>query len=136
MLRSVIADIDTQLSNVKTIADAWATRRHGDAREAPAGDRCESPELYDRLLDERNRNWVAPVEACLKPKRTSCFVVVGAAHLVGPDSLVTLLQTERTQGRTAVASVRERWPPVPPREQVMKAGAGDRGQRPGFSVFP
>ena len=50
-----------------------------------------SPELYERLLVERNRNWVAPVEACLKQK-TACFVVVGAAHLVGPDSLVALLQ--------------------------------------------
>ncbi|MBA3269293.1 MAG: TraB/GumN family protein, partial [Acidobacteria bacterium] len=32
-----------------------------------------------------------PVEVCLKQK-TSCFVVVGAAHLVGPDSLVAMLR--------------------------------------------
>ena len=66
-------------------------RRDGDAREAALGALVESPELYERLLVERNRNWVEPVEACIKEK-TACFVVVGAAHLVGPDSLVALLR--------------------------------------------
>jgi uncharacterized protein YbaP (TraB family) len=50
-----------------------------------------TPEIYDRLLVERNANWVESVEPCVKQK-TSCFVVVGAAHLVGPDSLVAMLQ--------------------------------------------
>jgi uncharacterized protein YbaP (TraB family) len=43
------------------------------------------------MLVERNTTWVASVESCITQK-TSCFVVVGAAHLVGPDSLVALLQ--------------------------------------------
>ena len=91
MLRAVILDIDTKLSSVKTIADAW---RHGDLatmERLSLGAMRDSPELYQRLLVERNRNWVAPVETCLT-ERKSCFVVVGAAHLVGPDSLVALLQ--------------------------------------------
>jgi hypothetical protein len=46
--------------------------------------------LYQRLLVERNHNWVAHVETCLK-QNAGCFVVVGAAHLVGPDGLPTLL---------------------------------------------
>ena len=64
MLRSVIADIDTQLSSVKTIAEAWS---HGDTatlEKLLLGSMRETPELYDRLLTQRNRNWVAPVEAC------------------------------------------------------------------------
>ena len=85
------ADIDTQLGNVKTIADAWARGDTSGLEKDLLGAFRESPELFDRLLAERNRNWVAPVEACLKAK-TACFVVVGAAHLVGPDSLVDLLQ--------------------------------------------
>jgi uncharacterized protein len=93
MLRSVIADIDTQLSSVKTIAEAWS---HGDTatlEKLLLGSMRETPELYDRLLTQRNRNWVAPVEACVTEKK-SCFVVVGAAHLVGRDSLVALLQAK------------------------------------------
>ena len=91
MLRSVIADLDTQLGNVKTIADAWARGDTTGIEKDLLGAFRESPQLYDRLLAERNRNWVEPVEACIK-QRTPCFVVVGAAHLIGPDSLVGLLK--------------------------------------------
>jgi uncharacterized protein len=91
MLRSVIADIDTQLSNVKTIADAWAGGDTAAIEKLLLGAFVESPPLYERMLVERNRNWVEPVERCVKEK-SACFVVVGAAHLVGPDSLVALLR--------------------------------------------
>jgi uncharacterized protein len=91
MLRSVIADLDTQLTNVKAIADAWVRGDTSIVEKHLLGALQESPELYQRLLVERNRNWVEPVEKCLTQKVT-CFVVVGAAHLVGPDSLVAMLQ--------------------------------------------
>jgi len=93
MLRSVIADLDTQLASVKTIADAWAYGDTVTLEKLLLGSMRESPELYDQLLTQRNRNWVAPVEACLAEKK-SCFVVVGAAHLVGRDSLVALLRAK------------------------------------------
>ena len=54
----------------------------------------DSPAIAERLLFERNRNWVAPVEACLS-EGARCFVVVGAAHLVGPNSLVDLLRDRK-----------------------------------------
>ena len=91
MLRSVLVDLDTQLANVKAIAEAW---RRGDTAAIEKdllAAFLESPALYERLLAERNRNWVAPVEACAK-KGEACFVVVGAAHLIGPQSLVSLLR--------------------------------------------
>ena len=93
MLKSVIRrHRHADLGNVKTIADAWA---RGDtatsSRSCCSARSANRPSSIDRLLVERNRNWVAPVEACIKAK-TACFVVVGAAHLVGPDSLVALLQ--------------------------------------------
>jgi uncharacterized protein YbaP (TraB family) len=91
MLRSVIADIDTQVANVKVIADAWASGDTATIEKLLLSSLVESPDLYQRLLVERNRNWVDPVEACITQK-TACFVVVGAAHLVGPDSLVALLR--------------------------------------------
>jgi hypothetical protein len=91
MLLTVLNDLDTQVANVKDVARAWAA---GDVaaieKELLAAFR-ESPEIYERLLVERNRNWVPAVEACLE-KNERCFVVVGAAHLVGPDSLVAMLE--------------------------------------------
>jgi uncharacterized protein YbaP (TraB family) len=91
MLRSVLDDLDTQFANVKSIAAAW---QRGDVMALEKdllAAFLETPALYERLLAERNRNWVASVEACVK-QGEACFVVVGAAHLVGPQSLVSLLR--------------------------------------------
>jgi uncharacterized protein len=93
MLKSVIADLDTEVANVKTIARAWSLGEINTIERLLLAAVTETPELYERLLVERNRNWVAPVERCLK-EGTACFVVVGAAHLVGPHSLVALLQAK------------------------------------------
>ncbi|MGQ0736314.1 MAG: TraB/GumN family protein [Acidobacteriota bacterium] len=90
LLESVIVDLDTQLKNVKTIADAWARGDTEAVERLLHSAFADSPTLYERLLMERNRNWVEPVERCLSEK-TGCFIVVGAAHLVGPGSLVELL---------------------------------------------
>jgi uncharacterized protein YbaP (TraB family) len=91
LLASVIEDLDAQLTDVKGIASAWSRGDTATIARLLQGSLLESPQLYERLLAERNRNWVAPVESCLLTK-TPCFIVVGAAHLVGPDSLVALLQ--------------------------------------------
>jgi uncharacterized protein YbaP (TraB family) len=93
-LKAMLADIDAQATNVETLAEAW---RRGDTltleRLLFEGFK-DSPEVAERLLGERNRNWVAPVEKCLA-EQARCFVVVGAAHLVGPDSLVQLLRARK-----------------------------------------
>ena len=91
MLKATLEDLDTQVANVGALAKAWAA---GDAKGIEVlllGAFHESPELYDRLLVERNRNWIATVESCLQ-QRSACFVVVGAAHLVGPHGVPTLLE--------------------------------------------
>ncbi len=91
MLKALIADLDTQLSNVKTLADAWVAGESQTLERLLLAAFLESPAMYERLLVERNRNWVAPIEQCVQQKQ-ACFVVVGAAHLVGPHSVVALLQ--------------------------------------------
>jgi uncharacterized protein YbaP (TraB family) len=90
MLVSGMKDLDTQVGNVTELAQQWAA---GDVKALEKSlllSFSESPELYDRLLVERNRNWVPHVETCLQ-QNAGCFIVVGAAHLVGPDGLPTLL---------------------------------------------
>ena len=91
LLRSTIDDIDTGERELKRLVGAW---RQGDAsaleRILLAGFKGY-PEAYASLVVERNRNWLGQIDACLM-QRSPCFVVVGAAHLVGPDGLVVLLQ--------------------------------------------
>jgi len=54
------------------------------------------PQMYQRLLVDRNRNWLPKLEA-LFIRRGHAFVVVGAAHLVGPDGLLTMLRAKGYQ---------------------------------------
>ena len=91
LLRSTLEDLDTQTGNVKAMADAWASGDAAGLEKLLLTGMKTSPELYQRLLVDRNASWVASVEKCIAEK-TACFVVVGAAHLVGPDSLVAMLQ--------------------------------------------
>lgn len=52
--------------------------------------KTRSPEVYQSLLVERNRNWLPLIEDMLKtPERE--LVLVGAAHLLGDDGLLALL---------------------------------------------
>jgi uncharacterized protein YbaP (TraB family) len=91
LLRSTLDDLDTQTDNVRAIADAWAKGDTVALEKLLLTSMKSSPDLHKRMLVDRNASWVPAVEACLTQK-TSCFVVVGAAHLVGQDSLVDLLR--------------------------------------------
>jgi uncharacterized protein len=49
------------------------------------------PSLAVRLLDNRNRNWIPKIEKYLA-SGSKCFVVVGAAHMGGPNGVISLLK--------------------------------------------
>jgi len=90
LLRTTMEELDTTVAGVKEMAQAWAFGNVGAMEKLTLAALQESPELYKRLLVERNANWLPHVETCLKEK-AACFIVVGAAHLVGPDGLPALL---------------------------------------------
>lgn len=90
MLKSTLEDLDTEVSGVKDMAQAWTFGNVAAIEKLTLMSLQDAPELYQRLLVDRNRNWIPHVEACIK-NNSGCFIVVGAAHLVGPDGLPTLL---------------------------------------------
>ena len=90
LLKATMEDLDTQVSGVKEMVAAWSSGNIAAMETLTLTAFKESPELYQRLLVERNRNWIPHVERCLGENK-ACFVVVGAAHLVGPDGLPALL---------------------------------------------
>ncbi len=49
------------------------------------------PTIHERLLLQRNRKWVATVEKSMRQDKNVLFIV-GVGHLVGPGSVVELLQ--------------------------------------------
>ena len=54
------------------------------------------PDLHDRLLIQRNKNWVKEIEGAMRKNKNVLFVV-GAGHLVGPESVVDLLKKKGYQ---------------------------------------
>ena len=53
----------------------------------------KEPAIYERLLVARNRNWLPQLEALFN-RSGRAFVVVGAAHLIGPDGLIAMLKAK------------------------------------------
>lgn len=92
LLAETLKEMDTTKVNVQKLAQAW---KAGDAPAIEAvvlRDLKAEPEMYNRLLVQRNRNWLPKIEA-LFTRPTPAFVVVGAAHLVGGDGLVQMLKS-------------------------------------------
>jgi uncharacterized protein len=91
LLRSTLEDLDAQSKELAGIVAAW---QRGDAasleRTLLTGFK-KYPAAYRSLIVERNNNWMPQLEKCLA-SATPCLAVVGAAHLVGPDGLLALLQ--------------------------------------------
>jgi uncharacterized protein YbaP (TraB family) len=91
MLRAVLSDVDLQVSAVTDLVEAWRTGDVAALERLLLKEFRQSPEVYQRLLIERNQAWAPKIAACASEPRP-CLVVVGGAHLVGPDSVVALLR--------------------------------------------
>lgn len=91
LLRSSLSEADTTRNSLKTIVSAWRRGDSASLEKTLLSDFTQYPAAYRSLIVERNNNWVPQIDACLA-KSQPCLVVVGAAHLVGPDGLLTLLQ--------------------------------------------
>jgi uncharacterized protein YbaP (TraB family) len=91
MLRSTLSELEVQRDSIAAMIGAW---RNGDAATLEKMSLSSFDGYrgaYTSLIVERNNNWIPQIEACMT-KPQPCFVVVGAAHLVGPDGLLTLLK--------------------------------------------
>lgn len=85
----------------QALIDAWKT---GDATalasilQASANKDAGSRKLMKRLLDDRNLTMVEKINALLRQQR-KLFVVVGAGHLAGANSMVDLFKQQGWQVR-------------------------------------
>jgi uncharacterized protein YbaP (TraB family) len=90
-LRSTLDELEDAEEDADELLDAW---RRGDEAELARlliEAQAQSPELYGPLTVDRNRAWVDDLEALLDDP-DDYLVVVGALHLVGPQSVVDLLR--------------------------------------------
>lgn len=66
--------------------------------------RRDHPKLHDRLFAERNRAWAAALRERLGQDEPM-LIIVGAAHLPGPDGLLALLKERGFETKPVVAVV-------------------------------
>ena len=94
MLRDMLDgadDPEAAREEVRGMYDAWST---GDLQKMHdiVDDLAEtSPDLYARLITDRNKAWIADIEGILADRPGVVVLVVGAGHLEGPDGVVPLL---------------------------------------------
>ena len=93
LLADTLKGIDTEMSNVTKLTDAWKSGDAATVERIVLADLKQDPVMYRRLLLERNQAWLPKLDALFARKGRS-FVVVGAAHLVGPDGLLTMLKAK------------------------------------------
>lgn len=73
------------------IFSAWSKGDAAPAAERVAGMKQRYPELYPKIVVERNRGWIPRFNAMLAGKAPA-LVITGCYHMAGPDSLLTQLR--------------------------------------------
>jgi len=90
-LRHAVEQIEEGGNEMRELVEGW---KRDDVRFLTefAEERMSwFPATYKTFLDDRNRNWLEMIEDCIVSGDPTLFVV-GALHLVGPNSLPELLQ--------------------------------------------
>jgi len=93
LLAETLKQLETEKASITKLLDAWKSGDAPTVEKIVLADLKSDPALYQRLLVERNRNWMPKIEE-LFSRKGHALVVVGAAHLVGPDGLLTMLKSK------------------------------------------
>jgi hypothetical protein len=90
-LRQALDDLALVETMASEMVDAWERGDASKLHSIMSKSLRKYPRIHDRLLVERNKNWVARLED-LGNQEGNVLVIVGAAHLVGPGNLLDLLR--------------------------------------------
>jgi uncharacterized protein YbaP (TraB family) len=93
LLAETLKSLDTERASMKQMIGSWGTGDAAAVERIVLKDLQQEPQLYKRLLVERNTNWMPKLDA-LFARKGRALVVVGAAHLVGPDGLLTMFRAK------------------------------------------
>jgi uncharacterized protein YbaP (TraB family) len=86
-----LGDLSTTDNSLAELVSEWRTGKATLTEEMLTEMREEWPELYKSLVLDRNAAWMPQIEEYLASGQVA-FVVVGAAHLHGPDGLLVQLE--------------------------------------------
>ena len=93
-LNYTLTSMENREQYLTQIFNFWKTGKTKQLEDILLDDLNENPELevfYEKILFKRNKNMVVKIEEYLKSDKI-CFIVVGAAHLVGDRGIVDILK--------------------------------------------
>ena len=93
LLAETLKEIDTEQTNRSKLMEAWKAGDAPTVESIVLAALKQDPKLYQRVLVDRNKTWIPQLEA-LFARKGRAFVVVGAAHLVGPDGVISMLRAK------------------------------------------
>ena len=91
LLRQSVGELDLLDQSIQAIVQAWLKGDGSALEPLLLGSMREYPEIYQKLIVDRNRRWIPQIEKMLG-QTGGAMVVVGAAHLVGKDGVVEMLK--------------------------------------------
>ncbi len=93
MLLQTLKDIDNMQKEFNVILEAWKSGNAEALDKVLLKDYQDFPEVYQRLITERNKNWMPKIKSLIGQKENA-MVILGAAHLVGKDGILSGLKQE------------------------------------------
>ena len=90
-LNQTLKDLETVNELAADLVKFWKAGNAKGLHELLFRSFKDYPDIHDRLLIQRNKKWVEEIEVLMRENKNILFVV-GAGHLVGPESVVDLLQ--------------------------------------------
>lgn len=93
VLVHTLKDLDVIEKELSSLIDSWNRGDEDGFQELILRSYGEYPRVYERLIVNRNKNWLKEIEGYLGGDK-NYLVVVGAGHLVGQEGLIKLLSNK------------------------------------------
>jgi uncharacterized protein YbaP (TraB family) len=90
-LRYTLEDLDAMIPEMDRLYRDWRVGKVEAVEEALLEGFEEFPDLFKKMVSDRNHAWMTQIEKLLAGDRNA-MVVVGSAHLVGNEGVVNLLR--------------------------------------------
>jgi uncharacterized protein len=91
LLAQTLEEIRAPEDDMDELLTAWRSGSLDTLTDKLSASFIQFPQLYETLVVERNRHWVAELERLTK-QPGHFLIVVGALHLVGAESVIDLLR--------------------------------------------
>ena len=91
-LTQTVAEMGQLEDQAAQLVDAWQRGQVDTLAADLLAGLADYPDLYRRLVVARNQDWAYELAHLARAQPGDYLVVVGTLHLVGEDSLVTLLE--------------------------------------------